>query len=194
MCRHNSHIAATHSAPQTTPSRTCSATLYERENTMKFTFAVAAVLAFAGFVGCASDATDPDTDTAEQEARRGGRNGGGSATRPGSHKVCNLDSQCPSGEECRRSICQINDNAPSSSSGGASSSGASTSSSSSGGASSSGASTSSSSSGGASSSGAASGGGGGGSATRPGSHTACTFDSQCPPTEECRRGICQINL
>jgi hypothetical protein len=82
-----------------------------------------------------------------------------------------VDSQCLTGEECRRGICQINDNSPSTSS---SSSGGTTSSSSSGGASSS--------------------GGGGGGATRPGSHKACTFDSQCLSNEECRRGICQVNF
>jgi hypothetical protein len=70
-------------------------------------FSALTVAALATFAFACSSA-DPTTDTVEttDDALR---SGGG--TRPGSHKACNLDSQCPTGEECRRHICQI-DNSP----------------------------------------------------------------------------------
>lgn len=81
---------------------------------MKLHFALVPVfaVAFGAFACSASDSTET-TGTAQGEVRGGGRDD----VRPGSHQACNLNSECPSGEECRRHICQIDDhvNPPSSS-------------------------------------------------------------------------------
>lgn len=79
---------------------------------MKLFFALTIALSLAA-AACTADVPSEDGSddgtAATQQASKGGKGGGGGATRPGSHKACSLDSQCPSGEECRRHICQISD-------------------------------------------------------------------------------------
>ncbi len=70
---------------------------------MKLFFFAVAALSFS-VAACSSFGLDDGRTDSVDEAVR---SGGGDDVRPGSHLACNLDSECPSGEECRRHICQV---------------------------------------------------------------------------------------